>query len=117
MGGEYHETGLSEEAKDLHRAVASLIEELEAIDWYHQRIDISKDENLKAILAHNRDEEMEHAVMILEWLRRKLPHLDAHLRKYLFSAGPIHKIHESQERAAAKVDDRPGDLGIARIEE
>ena len=74
---------------DRHRATASLGEELEAIDWYDQRVDATKDEELRAILAHNRDEEKEHAAMTLEWLRRRDPKFDAALRTYLFTEGSI----------------------------
>ena len=74
---------------DRHRAIASLGEELEAIDWYDQRVDATKDEELRAILAHNRDEEKEHAAMALEWLRRRDPKFDAVLRTYLFTEGSI----------------------------
>jgi ferritin-like protein len=73
----------------------SLIEELEAIDWYDQRVDASNDESLKAILAHNRDEEREHAAMSLEWLRRSDPRWDRILRTYLFTEGPITEIEEA----------------------
>lgn len=89
MSSGIHESGLSAEALDLHRALASLQEELEAVDWYNQRIDVAQDPALKAVLAHNRDEELEHAVMTLEWLRRALPVLDAQLRKLLFQPGDI----------------------------
>ncbi len=87
----YHEPvdELSDETRDLHRAVVSLIEELEAVDWYNQRVDASKDAELKAILAHNRDEEKEHASMLLEWIRRKDPTFDKELRDYLFTKKPI----------------------------
>jgi ferritin-like protein len=74
---------------DRHRAFVSLMEELEAADWYDQRVDAAQDEELRAILAHNRDEEKEHAAMILEWLRRQDPSLDEQLRTYLFSEGSI----------------------------
>jgi uncharacterized protein len=74
---------------DRHRAFASLIEELEAADWYDQRVKATRNPELAAILAHNRDEEKEHAAMILEWLRRQDAALDAHLRKYLFTTGSI----------------------------
>ena len=74
---------------DRHRAIASLREELEAVDWYDQRIDATTDPELAAILRHNRDEEKEHATMVLEWLRRSDPALDGWLRKYLFTEGPI----------------------------
>lgn len=87
----YHEAvdELSDETKDMHRAIASLIEELEAIDWYHQRVDVCNDKELKAILAHNRDEEKEHAAMVLEWIRRKDPSFDKELKDYLFTEKPI----------------------------
>ncbi|MEZ5658495.1 MAG: ferritin-like domain-containing protein [Burkholderiaceae bacterium] len=73
----YHEpiNELSDETRDMHRAIVSLMEELEAVDWYNQRVDACKDPELKAILAHNRDEEKEHAAMTLEWIRRKDPQL------------------------------------------
>jgi uncharacterized protein len=88
--GLHEEVGrLRPETVDRHRAVVSLMEELGAIDWYDQRIDASEDDELKAILRHNRDEEKEHASMILEWLRRRDPALDGHLREYLFSDGSI----------------------------
>lgn len=73
----------------MHRAITSLMEELEAVDWYNQRIDACKDEELKAILTHNRDEEKEHAAMVLEWIRRRDPVLDKELRETLFTDTPI----------------------------
>jgi len=87
----YHESveDLSDETRDMHRAIVSLMEELEAIDWYNQRADACKDEDLKAILAHNRDEEKEHASMVLEWIRRKDPTFSNELRDYLFTEKPI----------------------------
>lgn len=87
----YHEPPetLSVETRDLHRAIVSVIEELEAIDWYRQRADACDDEALEAILLHNLEEELEHAVMGIEWLRRRLPTLDALARRYLFTEGPI----------------------------
>ena len=87
----YHEptAELSDEARDLHRAIISLMEELEAVDWYNQRVDACKDPELKAILAHNRDEEKEHAAMVLEWIRRQDPGMDKELRDYLFTEKPI----------------------------
>lgn len=83
----YHEPidELSNETRDMHRAITSLMEELEAVDWYNQRVDACKDEDLKAILIHNRDEEKEHAAMVLEWIRRKDPKLDEELKDYLFT--------------------------------
>ena len=79
----YHEEGLSEQTKDMHRAIVSLMEELEAVDWYQQRVDATSDDQLARILAHNRDEEKEHAAMILEWIRARDPKLDEELTKYL----------------------------------
>lgn len=87
----YHEPieELTDETRDMHRAITSLMEELEAVDWYNQRVDACKDEELKAILAHNRDEEKEHAAMVLEWIRRKDSVLDKELKDYLFTDGKI----------------------------
>lgn len=87
----YHEPieELSDETRDMHKAIVSLMEELEAVDWYNQRINASKDKELKAILAHNRDEEKEHASMILEWIRRKDPAFDKELKDYLFTEKTI----------------------------
>lgn len=86
---ELHEEGLSEATIDRHRAIVSLMEELEAVDWYDQRIEATSDESLAAILVHNRDEEKEHAAMTLEWLRRHDDALDHELRTYLFTEGSI----------------------------
>ncbi len=84
---------LQEETREMHRAIVSLMEELEAIDWYQQRIDASKDKELRSILAHNRDEEKEHAAMVLEWIRRHDPQFDKELREYLFTDKPIADKH------------------------
>src|SRR5262249_3308293 len=77
----FHESAqdLTPETRNMHRAIVSLMEELEAIDWYQQRVDATTDEALRVILAHNRDEEKEHASMVLEWIRRHDPAFDAHL--------------------------------------
>jgi ferritin-like protein len=95
----YHEPleSLTEKTRDMHRALVSLIEELDAVDWYNQRVDASKDEALRAILAHNRDEEKEHAAMVLEWIRRTDPSFDQILRTYLFTSGTITEIEEKEE--------------------
>lgn len=87
----YHEPieELSNETRDMHRAIVSLMEELEAVDWYNQRVDTCKDEELKAILVHNRDEEKEHASMVLEWIRRKDLTFSTQLKKFLFTEKPI----------------------------
>jgi len=89
--GQYHESEskLSEKAKSITRALNSLKEEIEAVDWYNQRVDVEKDESLKKILAHNRDEEIEHASMTLEWLRRNMDAWDKELKNYLFTDGEI----------------------------
>jgi ferritin-like protein len=80
---------LGPETIDRHRAIVSVMEELEAIDWYDQRAVASDDEELREILEHNRDDEKEHAAMALEWLRRRDAALDDELRRYLFTDGPI----------------------------
>jgi uncharacterized protein len=95
----YHEPVelLSEATKDLHRAIVSLMEELEAVDWYQQRIDATTDESLKAVLAHNMREEVEHAMMNLEWIRRKSAVFDENARTYLFSEGPITEVEKRKK--------------------
>ena len=87
----YHEPieELTDETRDMHRAIVSLMEELEAVDWYNQRVDACKDPELKSILAHNRDEEKEHAAMVLEWIRRQDTTMDKELKDYLFTDKPI----------------------------
>jgi len=82
-------TELSDNTRDMHRAIVSLMEELEAVDWYNQRVDACKDEQLQAILAHNRDEEKEHAAMLIEWLRRRDPQFEKELKDYLFTDKPL----------------------------
>lgn len=91
---------LTPDTRDLHRAIVSLMEELEAVDWYQQRIDGTSDESLKEVLGHNRDEEIEHAMMNLEWIRRKNPTFDAAARTFLFSEGPITEVEEKMKAAA-----------------
>jgi ferritin-like protein len=83
----FHEDSadLSDETKDMHRAIVSLMEELEAIDWYNQRIDATKNKELKALLIHNRDEEKEHAAMVFEWVRRQDPTFSGYIKEYLFT--------------------------------
>ena len=84
-----HEDALPPEIIDRHRAIVSIMEELEAVDWYDQRAAACSDPELRKILEHNRDEEKEHACMVLEWLRRRDPALDGHMRKFLFTEGSI----------------------------
>lgn len=123
----YHESleALSEGTRDLHRALQSLMEELEAVDWYQQRVDATKDEELAAILAHNRDEEIEHAMMVLEWIRRKNPRFDQNARTYLFTKGPITAVEASLAAGgldasesgaeARKTADESGSLNIGSL--
>lgn len=89
----YHERfeDLSDDMRDMHRAIVSLMEELEAVDWYNQRAQACKDQELRAILEHNRDEEKEHATMVLEWIRRKDPRFSKELKDRLFTETPIVK--------------------------
>jgi ferritin-like protein len=92
----YHEAqeSLSERTRDMHRALVSLQEELEAVDWYRQRADAASNAELREILLHNMREEMEHACMILEWLRRNSTDMEAQMRTYLFTQGPITEVEE-----------------------
>jgi ferritin-like protein len=111
----YHEPldELSLAVRERHRAIVSLTEELEAIDWYDQRVDATTDESLRAVLAHNRDEEREHAAMTLEWLRRNDPIWDGVLRTYLFTEDPITEVEEEAEESGAAAPApgaAPGDL-------
>lgn len=110
---------LSPATIDRHRATVSLMEELEAVDWYDQRIDAATDEELKAILRHNRDEEKEHAAMVMEWLRRQDPALDQQLRTYLFKDGGIVAAEAEAEGGGAAEGDGngsgDGNLGIGDL--
>jgi ferritin-like protein len=121
----YHESLdlLKSETQDRHRAIASLMEELEAVDWYDQRVDATQDASLAAILAHNRDEEKEHAAMVLEWLRRRDPQLDLQLRNYLVVDRPVlaqeHALESDGDAASAHSAGTPatgdGSLGIGSL--
>lgn len=110
---QYHEPAneLSGNTRDLTRALMSLKEEIEAIDWYNQRLGAAQNEDLKKILAHNRDEEIEHACMALEWLRRNMEGWDEKLKMYLFSKGDITNLEEEMEGGDEK-DEKETDLGI-----
>ncbi len=92
---------LTERTKDLHRAIVSLQEELEAADWYQQRIDATRDPELRRILAHNRDEEKEHAMMLLEWIRRRDLAFARQVQLHVGRPGPIADVEEQQEAAGA----------------
>jgi uncharacterized protein len=97
------EERLKPETRDMHRAIVSLMEELEAVDWYQQRMDATDDGELRDILRHNRNEEQEHAAMVLEWIRRHSPTFSAHLREYLFTDTPI----VGREQAATQKNGGP----------
>ena len=114
------EDRLTPETIDRHRALTSIQEELEAVDWYAQRVDAATDTELAAVLAHNRDEEKEHAAMTIEWLRRHDPALDRHLRTYLFTSGSILEIETEAESTDASTPepgapDSSGSLGIGSL--
>jgi ferritin-like protein len=111
---------LGPEVIDQHRAIVSLMEELEAVDWYNQRAKATNNTDLRAILEHNRDEEKEHAAMVLEWLRRGDPKLSQHLKTFLFTEGPITEIEAEMVQAGAsgESDDgmsSDGSLGIGSL--
>jgi len=118
---EFHEDGLSEEAKEFHRMIKSVIEELEAVDWYNQRADVTTDPDLKAIVEHNRDEEVEHACMGLEWLRRKNQVFNEMLETFLFRGNiPITEIEETIEggeegEEASEASSSNGSLGLGNM--
>ncbi len=107
----YHEPvdELTKEDRDYSRALNSLKEEIEAVDWYQQRVATTTDPELKKIVEHNRDEEIEHAVMILEWLRRNMPGWDEEMRTYLFSTKPITELEDDEEESSNS------DLGIGKL--
>jgi len=109
-----HERELSPEALDRHRAIVSLMEELEAVDWYAQRAEAATDPELRAILEHNGNEEKEHAAMVLEWLRRTDAGFAEHLRTYLFSEGSI-TAAESGATSEATTPSEPGAAGSTSL--
>ena len=92
------EERLSPATRDMHRAIVSLMEELEAIDWYQQRMDATEDGELREILRHNRDEEKEHAAMVLEWIRRRDAGFSGVLKTYLFTEGSITELEDVVEK-------------------
>ena len=93
------EERLTAATRDMHRALVSLMEELEAVDWYQQRLEACDDSELREILRHNRDEEKEHAAMVLEWIRRRDQVFSAKLREFLFTDGPIVGREQALERS------------------
>jgi hypothetical protein len=121
MANMYHEPveELPQGDRDITRALQSLKEEIEAVDWYNQRAASSGNQELRNLLLHNRDEEIEHASMLIEWLRRLMPAWDNELRTYLFSSGPLDALEEGAaeggDDAGAETERTPGgsgDLGI-----
>jgi ferritin-like protein len=114
---EYHEPweALSPKARDIHRALASFKEEVEAVDWYSQRVELCSDPQLKEILAHNRDEEIEHACMTLEWLRRNMEGWDEQLRAYLFSDAPITEAEQREKSGEGAAGNPARSLGIGSL--
>ena len=117
----YHESEdkLRPETMDNHRALTSMQEELEAADWYDQRVDATSDPDLKEILAHNRDEEKEHFAMVLEWYRRRDTTMDAHLKEYLFTTGSLIAREQAStgggEGGGEGAGDGGGSLGIGSL--
>ena len=106
---QYHEPveRLDDKTMDITRALVSLKEEIEAVDWYNQRVAATDNPDLKEILAHNRDEEIEHAVMTLEWLRRNMGAWDEEMKTYLFTEGDIAHLEEGGEE-----EEGSGDKGL-----
>ncbi len=118
----YHEPVelLSEDTKNMHRALVSLREELEAVDWYQQRAEACTDKNLAAVLVHNKNEEIEHAIMTLEWIRRHNKVFGENLETYLNTTGPITEVEEKAKEGggdggAAKEPSVRTDLGIGSL--
>lgn len=121
MSDYYHEpiNELTGQGRNFVRALNSMKEEIEAVSWYHQRVESSNDQHLSNIMAHNRDEEIEHACMTLEWLRRNMPEWDEALRTYLFSEGDVTQLEEDAtggaENSSAEGNNSANDLGINKI--
>ncbi|MGE0715538.1 MAG: encapsulin-associated ferritin-like protein [Alphaproteobacteria bacterium] len=118
----FHEDAskLSGQTQDMHRAIVSLMEELEAVDWYQQRVDAATDDELRSILAHNRDEEIEHAAMVLEWLRRRNPKFATELGTYLNTTGPITAVEDAatggeSAETTGESEGADGSLGIGSL--
>ena len=114
MANDYHEPAseMTKKSREIIRAINSLKEEIEAVDWYYQRVAVTDDKELKEIMWHNAEEEIEHAMMTLEWLRRNQEGWDEQMRTYLFCEGSImdaeenkkeDKLTEKTEKSAEKV--------------
>jgi ferritin-like protein len=107
---------LSEATKNMHRALVSLREELEAVDWYQQRAEACSDPDLAAVLQHNKREEIEHAMMTLEWIRRTSAEFDGNISKYINSEGPILEVEENAKEAGdAPITHADGSLGVGSL--
>ena len=106
---------LGPEVIDQHRAIVSLMEELEAVDWYNQRAKATSNPELRAILEHNRDEEKEHAAMVLEWLRRGDAKFSEHLKTFLFTEGPLTGIEKTMDQGGDPAPSSDGSLGIGSL--
>jgi len=117
MANQYHEPMdlLSEKAKDITRAISSIKEELEAVDWYNQRADVTTDPTLQKILEHNRNEEMEHAIMILEWLRRNMDGWDNEMKTYFFTNTNITELEDAMEIPAEEPAKNGSSLNIGTM--
>ena len=119
--GDYHESydALDEQTRNFTRALNSFKEEIEAVDWYNQRVALATDPELKEIMAHNRDEEIEHAIMTLEWLRRNMPGWDEEMRTYLFKQGNIAHMEDGEEGGESgeesSNDSGDGSLGLGKM--
>jgi ferritin-like protein len=113
----YHEPIelLSEETKNHHRALVSLREELEAVDWYQQRAEACSDPELKAVLVHNKNEEIEHAMMTLEWLRRNQPKFAENIETYVGATGPIVSVEQGATGGGAPTASGSVSLGIGSL--
>lgn len=114
MSSGYNESGLSQGNSDIHRALASFQEELEAIDYYQQRMEKTADPELRAVLEHNRNEEIEHASMLYEWLRRTMPEFDAQAKTFLFSSGSLAGLEEN-DKTEGDAPPAGGGLGIGDL--
>jgi ferritin-like protein len=111
----YHEPieALTAKTRDLHRAIVSLQEELEAVDWYQQRVDVVTDPDLRRILEHNRDEEKEHAMMIVEWLRRHDVVFARNVDLFVKSRGEITTVEERAKAEPGRRDAAPAPAALS----
>lgn len=105
---------MDDKTLDISKAITSLREELEAVDWYNQRVMTATDEELKRIMEHNRDEEKEHAAMLIEWLRRNMSEWDKELKDYVFTSAPLGGHPEENGESSSSVSNFK-DLGIGKL--